>query len=283
MSNNKMQSNQFNLTDLRSLKGLIIDMDGVLWHGDRPLPGLPEFFSSLNQHQIRFMLATNNNTQRPESFVAKAAKFGVEIDTAQIVTASIATVHYLRSRYRPGSRIYVVGEAALKSLITESGFIVADTVVDAVVVTLDRQLTYEMLKRATLLIRDGAEFIVPNLDPSYPTPEGFVPGGGAVVAAVATASDKHPIAIGKPESWMFQICMERMQTQAVETASLGDRLSTDIAGGQRLGLKTILVLSGVTSTTDLEASPIHPTWVFQGLEDLPRALNDMDDMYTTGP
>lgn len=278
-----MKSNQFNMTDLRSLKGLIIDMDGVLWHGDHPLPGLPEFFASLNQHQIKFMLATNNNTQRLEGFVAKAAKFGVDVDPDQVITASVATIHYLRSKYPQGSRIHVVGEAALKSLITEAGFIEADTEVDAVVVTLDRQLTYEMLKRAALLIRAGAEFIAPNLDPSYPTPEGFVPGGGAVVAAVATASDKHPLVIGKPESWMFQICMERMQTQAFETASLGDRLSTDIAGGQRLGLKTILVLSGVTSTTDLEASLVRPTWVFQGLEDLTRALNGLDNMRTTVP
>ena len=271
-----MQSDQLNLADLRALKGLIIDMDGVLWHGDRPLPGLPEFFASLNQHKINFMLATNNNTQRPEGFVAKAAKFGVEVAPDQVITASVATIHYLQSKYPPGSRIYVVGESALKSLITEAGFVVADREVDAVVVTLDRQLTYEMLKQATLLIRAGAEFIAPNLDPSYPTPEGIVPGGGTVVSAVATASDRQPVVIGKPESWMFQICMERMQTQAFETASLGDRLSTDIAGGQRLGLKTILVLSGVTSATDLEASPVRPTWVFRGLEDLTRALNDMD-------
>ena len=275
-----MKSNQFNSTDLRALKGLIIDMDGVLWHGDHLLPGLPEFFASLNQHHIKFMLATNNNTQRPEGFVAKAAKFGVEVAPDQVITASVATVHYLRLKYRPGSRIYVVGETALKSLITEAGFIVTDADVDAVVVTLDRQLTYEMLKQATLLIRAGAEFIAPNLDPSYPTPEGIVPGGGAVVSAVATASDRQPLVIGKPESWMFQICMERMQTQAFETASLGDRLSTDIAGGQRLGLKTILVLSWVTSTTDLGSSPVHPTWVFQGLEDLTRAL---DEMHRTVP
>ena len=278
-----MRSIQFDLTDFSTLKGLIIDMDGVLWHGDLPLPGLPDFFASLNQHQIKYMLATNNNTQRPEGFVAKAAKLGVEIDPAQVVTASVATVHYLRSKYPQGSRIYIVGESALKSLITEAGFIVADTEVDAVIVTLDRHLTYEMLKRATLLLRAGAEFIAPNLDPSYPTPEGIVPGGGAVVSAVATASDQKPLVIGKPESWMFQICMERMQTQAFETASLGDRLSTDIAGGQRLGLKTILVLSGVTSATDLEASPIRPTWVFQGLEDLTLALNDLDDIHRTAP
>lgn len=283
MNNDKMKLDQFNLTDIHILKGLIIDMDGVLWHGDHSLPGLPEFFSSLNQHQIKFMLATNNNTQRPEGFVAKAEKFGVEIDPSQVVTASVATCHYLRSKYSQGSRIHIVGESALKSLITESGFIEADSEVKAVVVTLDRQLTYDMLKRATLLIRAGADFIVPNLDPSYPTQEGLVPGGGAVVAAVATASDKSPLVIGKPESWMFQICMEQMQTQAFETASLGDRLSTDIAGGQRLGLKTILVLSGATSATDLAASPIHPTWVFQGLEDLTRALNDTEDMHMATP
>lgn len=266
-----IQSND--LAGLRKLKGLVIDMDGVLWHGETPLPGLHEFFDVLKQRQIKFVLATNNNTQTPEGFVQKARKMGVEVRPDQVVTASVATVHYLSSKYPPGSRIHVVGEAALKGLVSDAGFTVADTDVRAVVATMDRQLTYDTLKRATLLIRAGADFIGPNPDTSYPTPDGIVPGGGAILAAISAASDCQPLIIGKPESWMFRICLERMQLGVEETASLGDRLETDIAGGQRIGMKTILVLSGVSTEADLHStSTVKPTWVFSGIEELSCAL-----------
>jgi 4-nitrophenyl phosphatase len=268
-----MQSTQpKNLAGLRQINGLVIDMDGVLWQGDIPMPGLHKFFDTLRRRRINFILATNNNTQTPEGFAQKARKMGVEVLPEQVVTASVATVHYLRLKYPPGSRIYVVGESALKGLILDAGFILVDTEVSAVVATLDRQLTYEMLKRAALLIRAGAEFIGPNPDTAYPTPEGLVPGGGAIAAAIAAASDRQPLIIGKPESWMFRISMERMQLGVDEIASLGDRLETDIAGGQRLGLKTILVLSGVSTAADLASSLIRPTWVFSGIEELAQAL-----------
>jgi 4-nitrophenyl phosphatase len=268
-----MQSIRSNdLAELRKLRGLVIDMDGVLWQGDTPMPGLHEFFDVLKRRQIKFVLATNNNTQTPEGFVQKARKLGVEVSLEQVVTAAVATVDYLCSKYSLGSRIHVVGEAALKNLISDAGFTLADMSVCAVVATMDRQLTYEMLKRATLLIRAGADFIGPNPDTSYPTQEGIVPGGGAILAAISAASDCQPLIIGKPESWMFRISMERMQLGVEETASLGDRLATDIAGGQRLGLKTILVLSGISTAADLESSPIQPTWVFPGIEALAQAL-----------
>jgi 4-nitrophenyl phosphatase len=265
-----IQSND--LVGLRKLKGLIIDMDGVLWQGDTPMPGLHEFFDTLKRREIKFILATNNNTQTPEGFVQKARRMGVEVQPEQVVTAAIATVHYLRLKYPLGSRIYVVGEAPLKGLICDAGFTLAETSVVAVVATMDRQLTYDMLKLATLLIRGGADFIGPNPDTAYPTPEGLVPGGGAILAAITASSDCQPLIMGKPESWIFQICMERMQLHADEIASLGDRLATDIAGGQRLGLKTILVFSGVTTPADLACSAIQPTWVFPGIEDLAQAL-----------
>ena len=265
-----IQANTFD--ELRKIKGLIIDMDGVLWQGDTPMPGLNQFFDTLRERQIKFILATNNNTQTPEGFVQKAGKMGVDVSPEQVVTAAVATAEYLRLNYPPGSRIYVVGEAALKGLIIDAGFTLADTEVKAVVATMDRQLTYEMLKRATLLIRAGADFIGPNPDLAYPTSEGIVPGGGAILAAISAASDRKPLIIGKPESWMFKTSLERMQLGVDETASLGDRLETDIAGGQLLGLKTILVLSGISTITDLKSSAIQPTWVFPGIQELARAL-----------
>ncbi len=260
------------LTGLASIRGMVVDADGVLWLGDTPLPGLIHFFEVLRNRQIRFVLATNNNTQSVEEIVQKARRFGVEIFPDEVVNSSIATVEYLKSRYSPGSRIYVIGEAPIKTLISSAGFEIADRDAAAVVATMDHQFTYEMLERGALLIRSGADFIAPNPDLTYPTPEGLVPGAGTILAALSTASGCQPLIVGKPEIWIYRIATQRMQLSPDETASVGDRLDTDIAGGQRLGLKTILMLSGVTSPEEAATSDIHPTWIFDNIEELAKVL-----------
>jgi 4-nitrophenyl phosphatase len=257
---------------IQALRGLIIDMDGTLWHGDTPLPGLTHFIEVLRQKQIKFILATNNNTQTPQGFINKAASMGVEIKTDEVMTASIATVEYLKSHYPYGSPVYVVGEAPFKGLISEAGFELTEKDAVVVVATMDRSLTYEMLKRATLLIRAGADFIAPNGDKCYPTQEGIVPGAGAVLAAISASTDRQPLIIGKPESALFDMSIQRMGLPVEQVASLGDRLDTDIEGGKRCGLKTILVLTGVTSREEAESSSIKADWVVDGIENLIQLL-----------
>jgi 4-nitrophenyl phosphatase len=255
-----------------ALRGLMIDMDGVLWRGDGPLPGLAEFFEMLRERDIRFVLATNNPSKRPEGFAEKARRFGAPVETEDVVTCVQAVVYYLNEHYPQDSRIHVIGEAALKEQIQEAGYILADEDVVAVVVALERSLTYETFKRATLLIRAGAEFIGTNGDPSYPTEEGFVPGSGMMVIALAATSDTKPVIMGKPERVIFDLALEKLGLPREQVASVGDRLDTDIEGGRRLGLRTILMLSGIASRADLEKIPIKPDWVFEDLLDLTRAL-----------
>jgi 4-nitrophenyl phosphatase len=199
----------------------------------------------------------------------------VEVSPSEIITASIATIHYLHEKYPSGSRIYVIGEAPLKKMITDAGYVISEQDAAAVVATMDRALTYDMLKRGTLLIRAGAEYIGVNPDHSYPTPEGLVPGGGAILAALTVSTEQEPVVIGKPEGWIFKIAMERMGLSAAEVASLGDRLDTDISGGLRLGMKAILVLSGVTSPAELATSSIRPTWVFKDINELTTVLQSI--------
>ena len=261
------------LDQLRSLRGLIIDMDGTIWLGDQPLPGLVRFFEVLRRKEIKFILATNNNTQTPQGFIQKAAGMGVEIKTDEVMTASLATVEYLKTHYPQGSPVYVVGEAPFKGLISEAGFFLTEKDPVAVVATMDRGLTYDMLKRATLLIRAGADFIAPNGDKNYPTQEGIVPGAGAVLAAIIAGSERLPRIMGKPESALFDISLARMGLPAGEVASLGDRLDTDIEGGLRAGLKTILVLSGVTSAEEAGRSPIKADWIASGIDELSNLLS----------
>ncbi len=261
------------LADLKNLRGLLIDMDGVLWRGDEAVPGLDRFINTLREQGICFVLATNNNTKTPSGFAEKAASLGAHVLPEEVLTATTATIHYLRKRYPAGTRLYAIGEEALKDQLEAAGFLLAEQGVAAVVAAMDRNLTYEMLKRATFLINDGAEFIGANPDVVYPTPEGLAPGSGMVIAALQATTGCAPVIIGKPEIGMFQIGLERMNLPAARCASLGDRLDTDIAGGQRAGLRTILVLSGVTTPEILTASSVQPDWVFASIKELGEALD----------
>jgi 4-nitrophenyl phosphatase len=266
------EGSDLGLAGLNEVNGLVIDMDGVLWRGDEPIPGLERFIRSLRQQKIRFVLATNNNTKTPTGFAEKAVALGAQVLPEEILTATTATIHYLHKHYPRGTPLYAIGEKALKDQLETAGYILAERGVAAVVVALDRNLTYEMLKRATFLINAGAAFIGVNPDVVYPTPEGLAPGSGMVLAALHATTGCSPVIIGKPEIGMFQIALERMGLPAAQCASLGDRLDTDIAGAQRAGLKSILVLSGVTTPETLAACPIQPDWVFPSILELTDAL-----------
>ncbi|RME74366.1 MAG: HAD-IIA family hydrolase [Chloroflexi bacterium] len=258
--------------DLTQIHGLVIDGDGVLWQENTPLPGLVEFFDFLKTRGIRFMLATNNATKTPEQFLQKLHRFGVSaVKREQILTSSLATAAYLRRTYPPGTRVYVVGQDGLRQALEEAGYILlpnADEPAAAVVAGADFSLTYEKAKYAVFHIRRGAAFIGTNADATFPTPEGLAPGAGSILALLETASGVKPTIVGKPEPLMFEIALEKLDTTPETTAMLGDRLETDILGGQRAGLKTILVTSGVDSEESCRQKGIWPDAIFSGIKEL---------------
>jgi 4-nitrophenyl phosphatase len=276
--NQSIESVKLDYSELRTLEGLVLDMDGVLWHGVKPMPGLQDFFEVLNERGMRYVFATNNPSQRPEGFAAKAAQFGLTVDPQDVITSVTATLHYLKKSYPPGTRIHVIGQPPMKDQIEEAGFILADDDVVAVVAALDRAMTYETIKRGTLLIRAGAELLGTNPDPSYPSEEGHVPGSGMMVTALAASANRTPTIMGKPERIIFDIAIERLGVDARNIASVGDRLETDIAGGMRAGLKTILLFSGIASPEDLSTSSIQPTWVFQDISELAQILSSFEEV-----
>jgi 4-nitrophenyl phosphatase len=255
------------MTALAAITHLVIDMDGVLYRGDEPLPKLREFFAYLRQRPIPFILATNNSTHTPEQYTAKLARMGVEILPTEILTSGQATARFLARQYPPGTRVHVFGMPSLRKAIEDEGFVLADEDVAVVVGSMDREVTYEKLKRATLLIRGGARFIATNRDPTVPSAEGLLlPGTGSMVAALETASGVTPMAIGKPEPTMFQLALAQMGARPETTATIGDRLDTDILGGQRAGLTTICVLSGSSSRAEAEA--FGPDFIFEDIAEL---------------
>ena len=253
---------------LHSIHHLIIDMDGVLWRGDEPMPGLQEFFAFLRQHSIDFVLATNNSSRLPEQYVAKLARFGVEVAPGCVLTSAQATAAYLATITPPGTRVYPIGEEGVRWALEQHGFVLTDEQAAYVVSGWDRQLTWDKLATAALLIHAGAGFIGTNPDTNYPTERGPVPGSGAQLAALETTTSTPPVVVGKPEPWMYEEALHRMGARPETTAVIGDRLDTDIAGGVRAGLTTMLLLSGISTQADLVASLVKPDLVCEDIAEL---------------
>jgi len=267
---------------LQHVRHLLIDMDGVLWRGDRPMPGLAEFFAFLRQRPIPFTLATNNASRLASSYAEKLAGYGIAVSSDEIITSAQATAEVLAERAEPGAPIYVVGMDGLRQTLAERGFHLLDDAAEPgsaryVIGSWDRHVSFDKLAAATLHIRAGAAFIATNADRTWPGERGLLPGAGAILAALVAAADVEPTVIGKPSPTMLHIAMRRMGAEPATTAMLGDRLETDILGGQNAGLTTILVLSGVTQPADLETSPIQPDFVFESIAALTQAWRRTTD------
>lgn len=259
---------------LASLRGLILDMDGVLWEGNNPLPGLADFFQFLRRRQIRILLATNNSSLSPESYREKLQRMGVPVALDEILTSALATAEYLKSAARPGEKAYLIGEEGLIRAVEAAGLEVADPdALDAryVVVGMDRNLTWNKLACATINLHRGARFIGTNSDVTFPTERGIAHGNGAILAALTAASGIKPKVIGKPFPALLRMAVRRLGLPKARIAAVGDRLETDILGARNAGLNSILVLTGVTRRKDLRKSRIRPTWVVENLPALQEA------------
>lgn len=257
-----------------SIKALILDMDGVLWRQSQPIGDLPYIFNQISKKGWKVALVTNNATLTVQQYLEKLKEFGIELQAHQIINSPQAVSHYMVKNYPKNSKVFIIGEDGLREEITKRGYQIAEKDVAAVIVGMDRQLTYEKLCRATINLRAGAAFIATNGDRTFPTPEGLVPGVGAILALLETASDKKPIILGKPEPLLYEIAITHMHTEPKETLVVGDRLETDILGAQKIGLPCAVVLSGVSSISDIEKWQPNPDYIFKDLQEL------VDTLYT---
>jgi 4-nitrophenyl phosphatase len=258
---------------LANIKGLILDMDGVLWADTHALLDMPAFFRRVAELQLPVVFATNNGTRSVAMYVERLAGFGVTAEPWQIVNSSIATADYLRKNFPQGKDVYVVGETGVIQAIEEQGFRVVGPEgplndIVAVVAGMDRTATYEKLSQAALLIRAGIPFIFTNPDVTFPTPRGLVPGAGAFLAYLEAATSVRAIVIGKPEPYLYEFAIDRLGIHPSEALAVGDRLETDILGGQRTGCPTVLVLSGVTSSQQAKEWQPQPDLILPNLADL---------------
>ena len=274
-----------------NIHALIIDMDGVLWHGQNAIPGLVEFFQALEELKITFILATNNASSTPDQYVKKLAEMSVTVNKNQILTSGIATALYLSEKVNPANtRVFVVGEEGATQPLIDQGFTLtglyevnkdSDIVkkgADFVVCGKDHTLTWDKLATATLNIRGGAQFIGTNGDTTLPTELGITHGNGAILAALEVATGVKPTIIGKPEPIMYQQALSLLNAEPTATVAIGDRLDTDILGAVRTGIRSVMVLTGVSTQDDLKDSDFQPTWVMSDIGELTKALRKQHEI-----
>lgn len=253
----------------QTIKAFIIDMDGVLYRGQERLPGARAFLDTLQHRDAPYVLLTNNSTRTVAQYVEKLNSMDIDVPSDRIMTSALATALYLADLAEPGTPMYMIGMDGLEEALREQGFVLTDESPEYVVVGMDTYLTYEKLSMATLAIRAGAAFIGTNPDRTIPSERGLEPGAGAILAAIEAATDVPPQLVGKPQPGVFEAALRDLKTLPEETAVLGDRLETDVMGGARVGLRTILVLTGATkSRDDLSDTDVEPDMICESLEEL---------------
>jgi NagD protein len=248
----------------------VIDMDGVIYHGHRLIPGAQEFVARLQSGGHKFLFLTNNSQWTPRDLRHRLENLGISVEETAFHTSALATAEFLRQQ-RPGGTAYVIGGAGLTNALYDAGYTLTERDPDYVVVGDTRSYDYEKIERAARLILGGARFIATNLDLTGPSEEGIQPACGALVAPIELTSGKKPYFVGKPNPLMMRTALKKMGAHASEAFMIGDRMDTDIIAGTEAGMRTILVLSGVSTPETIESYSFRPTLVYPSVGEIPVA------------
>jgi 4-nitrophenyl phosphatase len=255
-----------------SIRALILDMDGVLWRGDAPIGDLPRLFDRIRARGLKFVFATNNGTKTPEEYQQKLARLGVQVDASQVLTSALGVAHLLAKTYPPGTKVFLIGGNGVRVALMERNFEILPLEraqeAQVFVMGIDRSITFDKVAEAALLVRNGVPFYTTNTDKTFPTPRGEIPGSGAWLSVITTATGVEPVSAGKPFPYLMELALERLGTRKAETLVVGDRLETDIAAGQAVGCPTALVLSGVSTKEQAQAWQPQMDWIAEDLERL---------------
>lgn len=255
---------------IRSKKAFIIDMDGVIYHGNEILKGVREFIDWMDKNHKAFLFLTNSSERSPLELSQKLARLGIEVDPNHFYTSALATASFLATQ-SPGGSVYVIGEPGLINALYDFGFTMNNVNPEYVVVGEGRGYNLETLERAVKLVDGGARLIGTNPDVSGPIEGGvIVPACGALVSPIELATGKKAYFVGKPNPLIMRHGLRRLNSIREETAIIGDRMDTDIQAGVESEIETVLVLSGVTKPEDISRFPYQPRHVLEGVFEIPK-------------
>lgn len=252
--------------DKRAIRGIISDLDGVLYRGDQPIVESVEAFKAWHARGVPYAFVTNNATKSAAQFAAKLERMGVPTTAAQVFNAVSATASLMQQRWPKGTRVFAIGEAPLFEAIEASGFTLAGDDAEVVVLGFDYALSYDKLRTAVRAALNGASVVMTNPDLLTPADDGFEPCVGVLAAAVTAAVPSAvPIVVGKPEPFMVEAALAHVGTDKSETIMIGDQVATDVIAGQRAGVRSFLVATGLPHTP---VAGVTPDRVIASLRDL---------------
>ena len=255
------------MIDFNRKKGFICDMDGVLYHGNRVLPGAVEFIDWLQRENKEYLFLTNNSGYTPKELRQKLARMGLEVPEEHFYTSALATAAFLKEQ-APGCSVYAIGEAGLLNALYDAGITMNDVNPDYVIMGEGKSYSLDTLTRATNLVRKGAKLIGANSDISGPIEDGIAPACRALVAPIELATGKQAYFCGKPNPLMMRTGLNILGCHSGEAVMVGDRMDTDVISGMESGMSTVLVVSGVTDRQTMEQFAYRPTVVLEGVGDI---------------
>ncbi|MCU1509638.1 MAG: family hydrolase [Glaciihabitans sp.] len=255
------------MSDRSDIECWLTDMDGVLVHENRPVPGASELLQQWRDQGKPYLVLTNNSIFTPRDLSARLRASGLIVPEESIWTSALATADFCASQI-PGGSAFVIGEAGMTTALHEAGFVMTESSPDYVVIGETRNYSFEAITKAIRLIGDGSRFIVTNPDATGPSAEGPMPATGAVAALISKATGKEPYVVGKPNPMMFRSAMNKIGAHSENTAMIGDRMDTDIVAGIEAGLHTVLVLTGISDRAEIERYPFRPDEVLNSVADL---------------
>lgn len=248
-------------------KGFICDMDGVIYHGNKILPGVAEFIDWLHREKKEFLFLTNNSGSTPKELQQKLARMGLDVPEKHFYTSALATAAFLKEQ-APGCSVYAIGEAGLLNALYDAGITMNDVNPDYVVMGEGKAYSLDTLTKATNLVMKGAKLIGANSDLSGPIENGIAPACRALVAPIEMATGTQAYFCGKPNPLMMRTGLRLLGCHSSEAVMVGDRMDTDVISGMESGMSTILVLSGVSTRETLRTFAYRPTMVLDGVGDI---------------
>lgn len=250
------------------MKSFISDMDGVIYRGKNMIPGAKEFVEKMKKNGNKFIFLTNNSEETPIDLKRKLENMGFAgLEEENFITSAMATATFLKNQ-KPGGTVYVIGGGGLSNELYKAGFSISENNPDYVVVGKTKSFNFEMIRKAVNLINKGAKFIGTNPDVVDPVEGGIEPACGSLLASIEIATGKKPFVVGKPNAIMMTIAKKKLGVHSDDTIMIGDRMDTDIIGGLEAGMKTCLVLSGVSTAETLKEYPYKPDYIVNNVGEL---------------